>query len=66
MFGAISVGLTIFMMVITNTGHPPAASLALGLIINECNYMTIIVVLIGITSLSAIKEVLKPILKNLL
>ena len=65
-FGAISVGLTIFIMVIINTEHPPAASLALGLIINECNYETIIVVLIGITSLSVIKEVLKPILKNLL
>ena len=65
-FGAISVGLAIFVMVITNTEHPPAASLALGLVLNECNYMTVGVVLIGIISLSVIKAVLKPVLKNLL
>lgn len=66
LFGAISVGLAIFLMVITNTEHPPAASLALGLVLNEFNYMTVGVVLIGIISVSVIKAVLKPVLKNLL
>jgi len=65
-FGAMSVGLAIFVMVITNTEHPPAASLALGLVLNEFNYRTVIVVLIGIISLSLIKAVLRPVLKNLL
>jgi len=65
-FGAMSVGLAIFVMVITNTEHPPAASLALGLVLNEFNYRTVIVVLIGIISLSVIKAVLRPVLKNLL
>jgi CBS-domain-containing membrane protein len=65
-FGAMSVGLAIFLMVITNTEHPPAASVALGLVLNEFNYMTVGVVLIGIISLSVIKAVLKPVLKNLL
>ena len=65
-FGAISVGLAIFVMVITNTEHPPAAGLALGLVLNECNYITVIVSLVGIISLSVIKAILRPVLKNLL
>jgi len=65
-FGAMSVGLAIFVMVITDTAHPPAAGLALGLIINEWSFLTIVVVFVGIFSLSLIKLVLKPVLKNLL
>lgn len=65
-FGAISVGLTMFVMVITDTEHPPAAGLALGLIVNEWSILTIVVVFVGIISLSVIKFVLKPVLKNLL
>jgi len=67
LFGAIAVGLAIFVMVITDTEHPPAASLALGLVLNDgCNCKTLAVVLIGIVSLSAIKAVLRPVLRNLL
>ncbi len=65
-FGAMSVGLAIFVMVITGTAHPPAAGLALGLILNEWSPLTIVVVLAGIISLSVIKFILKPVLKNLL
>jgi CBS-domain-containing membrane protein len=65
-FGAMSVGLAIFMMVITDTAHPPAAGLALGFILNEWSFLTIVVVFVGIISLSVIKFVLKPELKNLL
>ena len=32
--GALSVGLAIFFMVITDTEHPPAAGVALGLVLN--------------------------------
>lgn len=65
-FGAMSVGLAIFVMVITDTAHPPAAGLALGLIVNEWSLLTIAVVFVGIISLSVIKFILKPVLKNLL
>ena len=65
-FGAMSVGLAIFVMVITDTEHPPAAGLALGLILNEWSLLTIVVVFVGIISLSVIKFILKPVLKNLL
>ena len=65
-FGAMSVGLAIFLMVITDTAHPPAAGLALGLILNEWSPLTIVVVFVGIISLTVIRFVLKPVLKNLL
>ncbi len=65
-FGAMAVGLAIFLMVITDTEHPPAAGLALGLILNEWSVLTIVVVFVGIISLSVIKFILKPVLKNLL
>lgn len=64
--GAIAVGLSIFIMVITNTEHPPAAALALGLVLNIINLRLIIVILIGITSITLVKTLLKPYLKNLL
>lgn len=63
-FCALSVGLAIFVMVVTDTEHPPAASLSLGLVLNF-NYMAIIVALIGIISLSIIRAVLRPKLVDL-
>jgi CBS-domain-containing membrane protein len=63
-FCALSVGLSIFVMVVTDTEHPPAASLSLGLVLNF-NHMAIIVAVIGIISLSIIRAVLKPTLVDL-
>ena len=65
-FGAFAVGLAIFLMVITGTEHPPAASVALGFVLNECDYLLVaMVVLAGIISLSIIKTLLRPALINL-
>jgi CBS-domain-containing membrane protein len=44
-FGAGAVGLAIFVMAVTDTEHPPAAGIALGLVLGEWNRMTIAVVL---------------------
>jgi len=62
---AISVGLSIFFMVITNTEHPPAAGTALGITIQGWSYSTILVILITISLLSLAKYLLKPWLKDL-
>ena len=65
--GALAVGLAIFVMVVTDTEHPPAAGLALGLVLNEAyDARVLAVVLIGIVALSLAKEVLKPLLIDLL
>ncbi len=46
-FGALAIGLSIFVMVILDLEHPPACSAALALIINDWNQWTI-----GITFLA--------------
>ncbi|MFQ6101476.1 MAG: HPP family protein [Anaerolineae bacterium] len=65
-FGALAVGLAIFVMVITDTEHPPAAGLALGLVLDEYSHRTVAVVLVGVVTLSLIKAMLRPVLKDLL
>lgn len=65
-FAALAVGLAIFVMVITNLEHPPAAGVALGLVLNDCNVPAILVVAVGIVLLASAKTVLKPILISLL
>lgn len=65
-FGAAAVGAAMFTMVITNTEHPPAASVALGLVLGEWHYLTVVVVLVGIVAVVALKKLLKPVMINLL
>ena len=62
---SLSVGLSIFFMVITNTEHPPAAGTALGIVVRGWSYSTIVVILITISLLSLTKYLLKPWLKDL-
>ena len=64
-FGALSVGGAILLMVVTNTEHPPAAGLALGFVLNEWSYGTVAVVLVGIVLLATLKTWLKPMLVDL-
>ncbi len=65
-FGAIATGIAIFCMVITDTEPPPAAALALGFVLNEWEPITVVVILIGITIISVIKECSKKHMINLL
>jgi CBS-domain-containing membrane protein len=65
-FGAFAVGLAIFLMVVTNTEHPPAASLALGLVLGEWRVLSVVVVLVGIVVLAALKKALHSVMINLL
>jgi CBS-domain-containing membrane protein len=63
--GAMGISLAMFAMVVTKTEHPPAAALALGLVLNEWNPMTLMVVLVGIVALSVIKQIVMPYLLDL-
>lgn len=65
LFGALAVGLAILGMVATDTEHPPAAGVALGLVLGQWNWATVGVVLTGIVLLSAIKWLLRSVLINL-
>ena len=64
-FGAISVGIAIFIMAITNTEHAPAAGIALGLVINEWTNTTLIFILVAIIWMTVVRKILGPYLINL-
>ena len=65
-FGAMAISLAMFMMVVTRTEHPPAAALALGLVLNEWDLLTLGVVMTGIVALSLIKRLVLPMLLDLI
>ena len=64
--GALATGLAMFVMVTTDTEHPPAAALALGFVLNEWDVMTVVAVMSGITLIVLIKEVFRGRLVDLL
>lgn len=66
LFGAAATGLAIFLMVITDTEHPPAAALALGYVLNEWDVLTVFVILTGIISISMFRGVTRKYMVNLL
>ena len=63
---ALSVGIGIFLMVVTNTEHPPAAACLLGLILNGVNFERIISILGAVILLILIRFLLINRLKNLI
>ncbi|MBE0466498.1 MAG: HPP family protein [Candidatus Desulforudis sp.] len=65
-FGALAVGIAILLMTITNTEHPPAAGMALGLVLNDWDYLTIIFILGAITFMFSVRQFLKSRLIDLM
>ena len=65
-FGALATALAMFFMVVTKTEHPPAAALALGLVLNPWDLMTLFVVITGVVALSIFKQLILPMLMDLL
>jgi CBS-domain-containing membrane protein len=69
---ALSVGVGIFLMVVTNTEHPPAAGTSLGLVIQCCDpnigvdWPSIIFIMISATLLSGVRIALRDKMVNLL
>ena len=64
-FSALCVALTSFAMVVTDTEHPPAVGMALGLVINQWSFVSIFITLSAIVLLSISKELIKSHLINL-
>jgi CBS-domain-containing membrane protein len=64
-FGALAISVAMFGMVVTRSEHPPAAALALGLVLNEWNFATLFVILSGVILLSVIKRIVLPMLMDL-
>ncbi|MTI47488.1 HPP family protein [Sporosalibacterium faouarense] len=62
--GAISVGLTILILTVTNTEHPPAVGMALSLVLSKWNYVTILIILFCVVYMWLVKWILMK--RNLL
>ena len=62
---ALSVGLSIFLMTITDTEHPPAASTALGIVVHTWSYETVIFILLCAIGLALVRRVLRRYLIDL-
>ena len=62
---ALSVGISIFLMAITNTEHPPAAGTALGVVAYGRSYKVIIIVMIAAVCLAIIRRLLRRYLRDL-
>jgi len=65
-FGSLAVGSAICIMAVTNTEHAPAAGIALGLVINQWDYLTILFIIMAILWMAAIKTLLKNYLMDLI
>ncbi len=64
--GALATGLAMFLMVLTRTEHPPAAAIALGLVLNEWDLLTLALIIAGIIGLTLVKHFVMPLLLDLL
>ncbi len=64
-WGATAVGIAFFIMVVTDTEHPPAAGVALGLAIGELDPRAFAVISLGIVGLATARRLMKPYLIDL-
>jgi len=62
---ALAVGLSIFIMVVTDTEHPPASGLALGVAITGFTWNVGIAVITAAIVLSLVHHLCKPMIKDL-
>ena len=63
---ALSVGIGIFLMVVTNTEHPPAAGTSLGLVIYGFDWASVAFIILSAVLLSLVRIILGPRMINLL
>ncbi|OPL19604.1 MAG: hypothetical protein AVO35_09830 [Candidatus Aegiribacteria sp. MLS_C] len=64
--GGVAVGLSTFLMVLTDTEHPPAAAIALALVINRWNAMSILVIGAAVLLLVLVRFSFKKHLRDLI
>jgi len=62
---AVAVGVTMFIMALTDTSHAPAAGTALGMSVQEFHWDLIVMFLLGILALVFMHHLFKGKLKNL-
>lgn len=64
-FAAMAVGGAIFLMVITDTEHSPAAGLSLGLVLNQWDHKTLAFIIVAVIVMAVLRKVLSPYMVDL-
>jgi CBS-domain-containing membrane protein len=64
-FGALAVAAAIFLMVCTNTEHPPAAGMALGLVSESWDARTVAFIFIAVALLALARRLLRRVMIDL-
>jgi len=64
-FSALAVGGAIFLMVVTDTEHPPAAGMSLGLVLNQWDHRTLLFILLAVLVMAALRKILQPYMVDL-
>lgn len=62
----LAAGVAMLFMVILNMEHPPAAGLAIGLVLEAWSLRTLAAIIVAILLLFALRLLLKPYMRNLL
>ncbi len=57
---ALAVGCTMLLMVLLNVEHPPAAGLALGIVLDQWSFWTLVVIFLTAVMITLLKEFLRP------
>lgn len=65
-WGAIAIGLSIFVMVVIDVEHPPASAACLAMVINHWNIWTILVTMVAVFILILSRYLLRPYLIQLI
>jgi CBS-domain-containing membrane protein len=65
-FAGLGVGISIFLMAITNTEHPPGAALALSLVLSPWNIATLALICVSVMLLVVVRVLLGKWLINLM
>jgi len=63
--GGIAVGLSLLFMTMTNTEHPPAAGLALGLVLQGYHIKSLVIIFVSVLIILLVKHILRNWLINL-
>ena len=58
-WGAIAIGFSMFLMVILNFEHPPAAAIALGIVMNGLEIKSLIMIFLALTLMLSVRHLLK-------
>lgn len=66
LFTSLAVGLSLMTMVAVDLEHPPAAGLAIGLVLEPWDQASLIVIIASVIVLSILKRLLRPYLISLL